>query len=99
MTVKEIRQDLIDVRYYYANKALLEKCMKDTGSPMFMEKVNKYNQAITFADPKTYCLYVSLYLENNTQESLATKWVYSTDNIQHMHEKLLKFFQAKFADN
>ena len=99
MTIQEIRQDLMDVRYYYANKALMEKYVQDTGCPMFMEKVNKYNQAITFAEPKLYCLYVSLYFENNTQESLAAKWGYSTDNIQYMHDKLLKFFQRKFADN
>lgn len=99
MTLNEIRTDLVQIRYYYANKEVLEKAVSNTGDPLFMARIEKYNEAIRHAQPREYCLYVNLYMENNTQESLAVKWGYSTDNIQHLNNKLLRFFQKYFAEN
>ena len=42
-------------------------------------------------------LYVSLYLENHTLESLADKEGYSYVHIQRTHGKLIKFFQEKLV--
>ena len=38
---------------------------------LILQKIDTYNKAIRTAPPRLYDLYVSLYLENNTQESLS----------------------------
>lgn len=98
MTLSEIRNDLKQIRYYYyTNKEDLERCMKETGNVVFLKLVEKYNSAITTADIRLYNLYVSLYMDSHTQDSLAKKWGYTTEHVQRMHKKLLLFFQQYFT--
>lgn len=96
MTISEIRTELKQVRFFYGNKEMFEKSMKVTGNAEFLSIVDKYNQAITHADPQTYSLYAGLYLENNTQESLAKTWGYTPEHVQYLHRGLLRFFQQQF---
>ncbi len=92
-----IRDDLKEIKYYYAHKEIFEKASKHIGEHACIEKINKYNDAIRFAPARLYELYVSLYLENHTLESLADKEGYSYVHIQRTHGKLIKFFQEKLV--
>lgn len=48
------------------------------------------------APPRLYDLYVSLYLQNNTQESLSDKLGYTFETISRLHSKLLRFLKEQF---
>ena len=56
-----IRDDLKEIKYYYAHKEIFEKASKHIGEHACIEKINKYNDAIRFAPARLYELYVSLY--------------------------------------
>lgn len=93
MTAKTIREDLRNIRYYYSRKDLFEKSASTVGVSAICEMANKYNQAICSAPPRLYDLYVCLYLQNNTQESLSNKLGFSVEYISILNAKLIKFFQ------
>ena len=46
ITVKEIRNDLKDIKYYYARKDKIDKASASIGANGIYEKVEKYNKAI-----------------------------------------------------
>ena len=66
LELSEIREDLKEIRYYYAHKDIFEKASKQIGEHSCIAKIVKYNDVIRFAPARLYELYVSLYLENNT---------------------------------
>lgn len=98
MTLSEIREDLRDIRYYYARKELFEKVSGNVGINRIEDKIGRYNEAICLAPPRLYDLYVSLYLENNTQESLSEKLCYSAEYISKLNKQLVRFFQKNFTE-
>ena len=58
------------------------------------KKVQRYNDAVKRAPIRIYDVYVELYIRNNTQESLADKWRYSTQTIKRLNGKLYDYLQA-----
>ena len=95
VTLNAIREDLNNIRYYYARKKLFDEAFQSTGMNEIVEIVNKYNEYIKSAPPKLYDLYVSLYLKNHTQESLSDELGYTQEYIQMLNKRLLKFLQNK----
>ena len=98
LPVSVIREDLKEIKYYYSRKELFEDSFKHTGTNDIVEKANKYNMLITKASPKLYELYVELYINNHTQESFADKLCYSTEYVQLLNRKLLKFLQMSMEE-
>ncbi|MGN1223199.1 MAG: hypothetical protein ACI4T1_03620 [Christensenellales bacterium] len=96
MTREQIRQDLKDIRYYYSRKSVIEKGFLNTGKINIDEVVEKYNKAICKANPQMYDIYISLYLENNSQESLADKFGYCVQHVSKLNCKLVDFFKKEF---
>ena len=94
MTIKEIREDLKDIRYYYSRKSHLDKVAENHAAHVVMEKVRQYDAVMSKAPIRLYDLYSCLYLENNTQASLSDKWGYSPENIKYMNDKLCRYLQA-----
>lgn len=97
LTLNQIRNDLKDIRYYYARKELFDKSFEDTGENHILGVVKKYHTAIQDAPIKLYDLYTSLYINNNTQEVLAEDLCFTPEYIQKLNVKLLKFFQTYFS--
>ena len=95
MTLTQIREDLKDIRYYYSRKDIFEEGFKCTGTNSIVDKAKIYNEAIQTASPKLYELYVSLYIKNNTQESLSEELCYTPEYVQMLNKQLLKFLQTK----
>lgn len=93
LSVETIRNDLKEIKYYYARKDMFEKATLSVGKNQILEKVEIYNKAICSASPRLYDLYVSIYLNNNLQESLSSQLGYSTEHISRENAKLIKFFQ------
>ena len=98
METAKIREDLKDIRYYYSRKAMFEKASASVGENSILKKINDYNALIRLAPPRLYDLYVSLYLENNTQESLSDKLGYSVEYISKLNGQLIRFFQKNIKE-
>jgi len=91
ITLEKIRNDFKDIRVYYAQKELFNKSSDIVGVNSVIEKVRKYNDAIRTAPPRLYDVYVSLYVNGFTQESLARDRGYSSKVIYLLNKKLIEF--------
>ena len=98
MTLKQIREDLKDVRYYYARKTIFDEAGATVGINSIVKKVLKYNEAVKAASPRLYDLYVCLYIKNYTQEGLSIELNYTPEYIQMLNKKLLLFLQKVITD-
>lgn len=97
ITTAIIREDLKNIRYYYSRQSVFDTTVECVGKNKILGRLQMYNDAICEAPPKLYDLYVSLYLHNNTQDSLSEKWGYTIEHISRMHSKLVKFFLKQFT--
>jgi len=77
---------------------MFDEAYQATGVNEIMDRVRIYNQAIVSAPPKLYDLYVSLYINNHTQESLSNELCYTPEYIQMLNKQLLKFLQSKLEN-
>ena len=98
MTAITIREDLRNIRYYYSRKDIFDKATSAVGENLILEKTSLYHEAVCFASPRLYDLYVSLYLQNNTQESLSDKLGYSIEHVSRLNSQLIRFFQKYFNE-
>ena len=97
LSLTVIREDLKDIRYYYMRKEVFDSASSKTGVNIVISKVSKYNNAIQKASPKLYDLYVSLYIDCHTQESLSDKLGYTPEYVQMLNKKLIKFLQSELS--
>ena len=93
-----IRSDLKDIRYYYSRKEVFDNAEISVGKTSIIGKIEVYNNAICSAPPRLYDLYVSLYLQNNTQDSLSERLGYTLEYISRLNSQLIRFLQMKIAD-
>ena len=98
MTTTQVREDLKNIRYFYIRKDMFEKTNFAVGKNVIAETVEKYNKAICSASPRLYDVYVSLYIENNTKESLSDKLGYSLVYISKLNTQLIKFLQKQLEN-
>ena len=98
MDKKTIRQELKDIRFYFSRKKSFDKASMELGNNLVATKIMKYNVAIKNATPRLYDLYYSLYIDNNTIQSLADKYCFSYGYVKNLNTKLISFFTEKFKD-
>ena len=98
LTARQIRNDLKDIRYYFSRKTVLDDNFNKIGENQILEKLKLYNQAIRSASPRLYDIYVSLYLYNNTQESLSEKLGYTLEHVSRLNSQLVLFFQQTIEE-
>lgn len=91
MTKNEIMKDLKEIRYYYSRKDAIREITGEITADVILEKVNKYNMVVRKAPIRLYDVYINLYVDNNTQESLAYKWGYTVQTIRNLNNKLCDF--------
>lgn len=96
MTIKEIKNDLKEIRYYYAMVESLKLGSKLIPPQHITEKVERYNEIIKKAPVQFYALYVALYVSNNTQTDLAEKWRVGKDYIKKLNTKLCNYIENEF---
>ena len=88
MNLSEIREDLKDIRYYYAHKDVFESAARENVYNDVVRKVRKYTALIEKAPPILFDLYVSLYVLNNTQAAFAYDRDYTVNYIKELNNKL-----------
>lgn len=98
LSLETIRNDLKDIRYYYSRKAVFDNAEISVGKTSLLKKIEVYNKAVCSAPPRLYDLYVSLYLNNHTQDSLSEKLGYTFEYVSRLNTKLIKFLQKNIAD-
>jgi len=91
LTIQQIREDLNDIRFYYSKQKAIDYASKTVVQSSVVDKVNKYNQAVKDAPVRLYDLYISLYVQNNTQAALAYDWDCSERYIAKMTKDLQEF--------
>jgi hypothetical protein len=91
LSIKKIREDLRDIRYYYSKQKMFDAAAKTVVQSSVLNKVDMYNQAVKDAPARLYDLYVSLYVNNNTQDGLAHVWHYSPDYIKQLNKQLCEY--------
>ena len=96
-TLKQIRDDLKDIRFYYSKKDEFDKAFETITVNEIFDKVNRYNDAVREAHVRLYDLYLGLYVNNNTQFALAEELGFTPDYIRQLNRKLCEFFQKAFA--
>lgn len=95
MTVKEIKAELIEVRYYYLHKAAFDGAVKLVGCNSVLEKVERYNKIMQAAPARHYDLYIGLYVNGYTQETYAEEMGYCPQHICVLNRNLIKFIQKQ----
>ena len=98
ISLEKIREDLKDIRYYYARKHIFDTVKSNVGINKILDKVEIYNQAILSAPPRLFDLYVCLYTMGYTQEALSAELGFTPEYVQMQHKKMLLFLQAKFEE-
>ena len=94
LTTVQVRNDLKEIRYYYSMKELFDRSSKTVKPLAIVHKVERYNTAMQNAPARLYILYVSLYIDNNTQAVLAEEWQLTTDYMKELNNKLIYFLQS-----
>ena len=94
MTIKEIRNDLLEIKYYYARQSDLDVACKTIGVNSVIDKVNKYTEAMKDATAYLIDIYVGLYVQGNTQMSLADEMELSVEYVRTQNRKLIQYLQA-----
>lgn len=98
LPLEQLREDLKEIRYYYARKEIFDSAVRTLGLDEMLAKADKYNQAARQAPPTLLDLYISIYLQNKTQVSLASDLGYSTEYVRNKHNELLAFLQTKLTE-
>lgn len=91
ITMRQVKEDLREIRYYYAKQKEMEGASRTVGTSKITEKIERYNEAVRRAPVRLYDLYVSLYVNNNTQLTVALDWDYSLDYIKKLNHRLCQF--------
>lgn len=92
-SLNEVKKELKQIRFYYANKKDIEKFSESVGENYIVNIVKQYNEAVCNAPIQLYYLYCCLYLNNNSQEVVAEDWSYSVKYIQKLNKALCEFIQ------
>lgn len=99
ISLDKIREDLKDIRYYYARKKIFDSVSSDIGLSKVRDTVNLYNRTILMAPARLFDLYVCLYTKGYTQEGLSVELDLTPEYVQMQHKQLLLFLQARFGDS
>lgn len=97
LSIQQIREDLREIRYYYSKQKMFDSAAKVIASAL-LEKVDRYNQAMKGAPARLYEVYISLYVQNNTQAALAYDWDLSVDYLKLLNRQLCEFLQKSLPD-
>lgn len=95
-TIEKVREELKEIRHYFANIKDFERVSLVIGKPSALEMVERYNRHIKNAPIKLLNLYVCLYMDNNSQETVSIDWGYSVGHIKVLNKKLYEFFVEEF---
>ena len=95
ISIERIKSELKELKYYYSRKEQMDNLFQSIGTTDLPMLLKKYNNAIRTAPARLFDLYGCLYLQDKTQESIATELCYSPEYIRRLTKELFEFFQKK----
>ena len=95
MTMATMKEELKQVRYYYANRDHFDKMEKEIDLSPIKSIVKKYNSAMVGADPRLLDVYHGLYIEGYSQLKLAIEWNFTPEYIRMMNRQLNAYLIKK----
>lgn len=95
MTMSELKAELQEVRCYYRHKAMFDNAIASVTKNEVLEKVERYNELVKDAPALFYCLYIALYVENNTQFAVAQNWKHSEGYIKNLNGRFCRYLLEK----
>ncbi len=95
VTIRQVKEDLREIRYYYAKQKELDGASRTVGASSITEKIERYHTAVRKAPVRLYDLYIALYVHNNTQLAVALDWDYSADYIRKLNNQLCQFLSKE----
>ena len=96
LSLSEIREDLKEIRYYYSKQKLFDAAAH-TAHSHILDLAQRYNNAIKNAPARLYDLYISLYVQNNTQAALAYDWGCTENYIKVLNKQLCEYLQHELG--
>ena len=99
-TLEEIREDLKNIRYYYARKEYYKNVISVNNIPIkdWKANINLYVNASKKAPRRLKDAFEGLYLGNNTQKQLASQWEVTEKYIQILNKRLIVYLQSILPD-
>lgn len=97
-TLKEIRDELKEVKYYYSRQKYLDKAVGLVGVNEVMKVVHKYNAIACKAPIMLYDVYVCRIVNGLTQEATAMEFGVAADYSQKLYKQLLLYFQQRITE-
>ena len=95
-TFEEIREDLREIRYYYSMQKIFDSAENTLKPALLLLKVRKYHEIMKNAPAKLFIVFVSLYVNNNSQAALADDWGYSREYIKELNQQLCEYLYQAF---
>lgn len=99
ITEKEIKNDLKDIKFYYENYEVFCNATDLVGANKVVKTAEKYNEAMTYAPPRLYKLYLYLYCRRSSLKSVAYDLNYSVIYIEKLNKQLLNYLYKYFTTN
>lgn len=96
MAKRDIQIELRELKYYYSRRKYIDEYASIIGKSKVAELAEIYQTAICQAPIRLYDIFVELYVNNHTWESLADKWSYSTSHIGRQAKELMDYLTAYF---
>ena len=95
ITIEEIKQDLKDVKYYFAHEALFQKALKDDAVKILIMKVYRYKEIMRGAPFDLMIIFEGLYMYKQTQKSLAEYLEISERTVRRKREQIYLYLQKR----
>lgn len=90
-SIESIREDLREIRYYYSMKSVFDSASNTVKPIALLSKVQRYHEIMENAPARLFVIYVSLYVNNNSQATLAEDWGYSREYVKELNQQLCDY--------
>lgn len=97
MLSEQVKIELREVRYYFSRKANMDALSISVGESSSKTLAEKYVNAIRQAPARLYDLFGCLYIQNKTQEAVASELCYSEEHIRRLIRELINYFAKKIV--
>lgn len=91
MTLKQVKKDLQDIRYYYTHKGMFDKAENTGFKSEAVRKTEEYGQIVSKSPPRLYVLYYLLYVEGKTQYAAAQELHVTDGHIRNTVRQLQQY--------
>ena len=95
-TNEEVKKDLNDIKFYYSRKDLFDK--SEIAENSVIRLAEKYNRLMKDVPPRLFEVYMGLYVNGNTQESMALDEGYTLVYVNRTNIQLIEFLKHKLND-